>query len=120
MNADAREPWDELMRRLARAKGFRRLTPEEALAEYDAAAPVALPKDQIDRIVRNVVAGRLPPRPHPAPQPSEHGDAVDEEMLALNRNAGELDADTKRKLDELRKEALDGDGGGEDEIRLDD
>jgi hypothetical protein len=114
---------EKLLRQVARKKGFAPLSPEQAQAEYDAAARERLSKEEIDRIVRNVVAGK--PRRGFKPTPSSHAEescAVNDEMLVLNRSAGDLDPEAARKIEELRRDALadDDDNGEEDEPRLDD
>ena len=76
--------------------------------------------------MRRVAAGK-PFRARKAPceaAPSAEA-AVDEEMLVLNRNAGELDPEALKMIEELRRQALADDGDeddeedGDDEVRAD-
>ncbi len=113
----------KLLRQVARQRGFTPLSLEQAQAEYDAAEHEQLSKEEIERIVHRVVAGKPRRRFRPLPTSySEEDCAVNDEMLVLNRNAGELDPETARKLEELRNAALadDNDYGEEDEPRLED
>ena len=45
---------------------------------------------------------------------------LDEEMLVLNRNAGELDPESLKMIEELRRQALADDGDDDDEEDGDD
>lgn len=123
MSPHENDALNKLLRQVAREKGLAPLSPEQAQAEYDAAEREQISKDEIDRIVRRAVAGK--PRPHsrrpPTARPVE-GCPVNDEMLVLNRNAGTLDPETARKLEELREAALadDDDDSEEDEPRLED
>lgn len=111
----------KLLRQVARNKGFMPLTPEQAQAEYDTAAREQISNNEIDLIIRRVVAGQ--PRDRFRFLPLGHAgadSAVNDEMLVLNRNAGALDPEIARRLEELRKHALeeDDDHHEEDEPRL--
>ncbi len=46
---------DEAIQKLRKKKGFCPMTPEEADAAYDAAEPIPMSKEEIDRIVERVV-----------------------------------------------------------------
>ncbi len=110
----------KLLREVAQKRGFAPLSPEQAQAEYDAAPREPLSPEEIDRIVRHALAGKPPRRLRPtSPSYIEEESPVSEDMLVLNRNAGELDPETARKLDELRKSAL-AEDDDEDESRLED
>ena len=122
MNPQENDALKKLLRQVARKKGFAPLSPEQAQAEYDTAAREQLSKEEVERIVRRAVAGKPRRRFRPTPLScAEEDSAVNDEMFVHNRNAGELDPETARKLEELRKDALaDDNEAGQDESRLED
>jgi hypothetical protein len=98
--------------RLRRKNKWCPLTPEEAEAELKAAPDEPFDEDEIAALVGLVRSGQIEPTP---PEPElwtgdEQLDEVEEDVLQLNRNAGERDEQTDRLIDELRRKALDNDG----------
>ena len=86
------------------------MTPEEAEAELKKAKRAPLSKDEIDSLVRRVVSGEIDEEPVSLRWGEEELDEeLAGEVLQLNRNAGDEDADTTKRLNELREELLNDD-----------
>ncbi len=102
--------WTDMAAGLRRKLGLAPpATPEEAEAQYEAAEEVPLTENQIDRIVGHACGGE-PPRYH-QPSPGYEADKADlshveDDMLVLNRNAGDEDPEIQARKQELRKKAL--------------
>ncbi|WZP01245.1 hypothetical protein EP7_005674 (plasmid) [Isosphaeraceae bacterium EP7] len=109
MISDADRFWKGVAKQLRRAKGFSIPTPEEAEAELDAAEEEPLTEEEIDAMVRAATSGEMGSYA-PAPDISWLGDSSDEtsdeELLVLNRNRGEENAEIDTLLGEQRREAL--------------
>ena len=111
MTADA-DPLRKDLERLRKLKGLCPLTPEEAEAEFAAAPEEPITPDEVEDLIRRVKSGELDAaEPFPDGQwldEVEYED-VEEDVLQLNRNAGEEDEATDQLLEELRRKALDDD-----------
>jgi hypothetical protein len=105
------------LERLRRKKGWCPLTLEEADAELARAREEPLSDDEIDALIGSVRTGEVKqwsPQPDDGWTGDEDYDGVEEDVLQLNRNAGEGDDETDRLIDELRRKALDDDAEGQD------
>ena len=110
MNHDADKFWQKAAKDLARRSGYAPLTPEEAQQEFDSLPDVKLSDDEIESIVDQVTSGELAVwtlTPTEDDATSYDSEAIEEDVLQLNRNEGEADAETDELLDELRRKALD-------------
>lgn len=92
MNAHDEDFVDELLRRVASEKRTESLSPERAQAEYDAAPPEPLSREQIDRFVRNLVRGH---RGQPLEERPVHPDALELDRYSL----GQLSEHKYREID---------------------
>src|SRR4051794_3486698 len=104
-----RDPLDQDLERLRRLKGFCPLTPKEADAELADAPEERLPPDEIESLLAVVRSGTVEPcDPEPVDEWSPEMDlqGMEEDVFALNRNAGEADPETDQLLEELRRKAL--------------
>jgi hypothetical protein len=109
MPNEADKFWQDVAKDLARQAGFPSLTPEEAQKEFDALPDVALPESEIESIIKQVTSGELAvwtPTPVSQEMMGLESQAIEEDVLQLNRNAGEGDSETDELLDELRRKAL--------------
>jgi hypothetical protein len=108
MNNDCTQ-WDDLAAKLRRALGLCSPTPEEANHAMNTAQEVPMTAMEIQDIVRAVTLGHVQvPTLHPQHAWTEELDmsAVADDMLVLNRNPGEEDAEVDGRVEELRREAL--------------
>lgn len=124
MNDEADKFLKKAAKGLARRSGYAPLTPEEAQQEFDALPDVKLSDDEIASIVDQVTSGELTvwtPIPTEEDAPGFDCEAIEDDVLQLNRNEGQADADTDELLEELRRKALeDGQADGkEDQTGLD-
>jgi hypothetical protein len=99
----------ELLRKLRRAMGLAPPTAAEADAAMARAAESPMSDQEIRSITDSVVSGK----PAERELATDFGWAeslstsdVENEAYAMNRNRGEVDEETKKRLDELRKKAL--------------
>lgn len=119
MTHDADKFWQKVAKRLARRSGYAPLTPEEAQKEFESLPDSKLSETEIDSIVDQVTSGELAIwTPTPADDDTSDFDreAIEEDVLQLNRNEGQADAETDKLLDELRRKALeDGDADGQED-----
>jgi hypothetical protein len=109
MTSDADRFWEEVAKKLRRAKGFSIPTPEEAEAELDAAEEEPLTDEQINGMVEAAVSGELAawtPTPDLSWMGETNDSTIEDELFALNRNRGEEDQDVDEILEEQRREAL--------------
>ncbi|OAI41698.1 hypothetical protein AYO40_02580 [Planctomycetaceae bacterium SCGC AG-212-D15] len=120
MNSDP-DPLGRDIARLRRKKGFCPMTPEEADAELAATPDEPLPPDEVERLLLAATSG-VPDVEEPLPDADtgwrnteEVCDELEEEMLQLNRNAGDDDDETSDLLDEHRRKALGDEGNGTEE-----
>lgn len=107
--------------RLRRLKGLCPLTPEEADAELAKTPDDPLSEEEIERLISSATAGALgvgEPFPEREWDPDDELAGIDEEVLQLNRNAGDEDAEVDQLVDEHLRKAL-GEDGEEDHERGD-
>lgn len=86
------------------------MTREEIDVFLDSVESEPLSEDQIEKIVASVVSSSIP---HWKPEPDlswldttlNYSD-VEEEVYQLNRNKGQEDEETLRRIEELRRKAL--------------
>jgi hypothetical protein len=118
MANEADKFWQDVARDLGRQSGVSPLTPEEAQKEFEGLPDVALPESEIESIIEQVTSGELAlwtPTPINEEPLGAESQAIEEDVLQLNRNAGEGDAETDELLDELRRKALEDEPGDEQE-----
>lgn len=119
MSNEADKFWEDHLKGLRRRKGLCPLTPEEAQRELDSLQDRPLSKEEheeIDNLVDSVTSGHVKTwTPTPEFEDFEGADteAIDEDVLQLNKNAGEGDEETEELLRKLRREALTEDDDGE-------
>ena len=105
--------WHNVTKKLRRALGLCPPTPAEADKAMRDAGEVPLGADEIDRIVRAVTSGKVPPAAfHPDPswiEGVEQGNMAEDSNLVLNRNPGEEDEEVDKQVEKLRQEALEDD-----------
>ncbi len=109
MNHDADNFWQKVAKGLARRSGYAPLTPEEAQKEFESLPDSKLSEAEIDSIVDQVTSGELAvwtATPVDDAMTEFDPEAIEEDVLQLNRNEGQADAETDRLLDELRRKAL--------------
>lgn len=111
---DHMKQWPEIAAKLRRALGLAPPTPEEADAEMAQAEEAPMTEEEIDRIVNAATSGTGCPIDEELEVDyswlnSVETETVSEEMLVLNRNAGEEDPEVKKRLEDLRKKALEDD-----------
>ena len=108
MNAD--KWWDDAVQKLRRMKGLCPLTREEADAELKKTKRVPISESEIDSIVSRIVSGQMDEEPVARPWGEQQLDEeLAGEILQLNRNAGEEDPETAKRLNELREQLLNDD-----------
>lgn len=119
MNHEADKFWQEMAKSLARRSGYAPLTPEEAQKEFESLPDIKLSETEIESIVDQVTSGELAVwAPTPLDDDTAGFDcgAIEEDVLQLNRNEGQADAETDKLLDELRRKALeDGKADGQED-----
>jgi hypothetical protein len=110
VNTEDKEFWEWAAPKLRRAYKHKDMTPEEIDAFLDSIGDEALSQQHIEYILESIRADAVP---HWEPEPDFlgidelHDTAVDEEVYQLNRNKGEEDEETLRRIEELRRRALD-------------
>lgn len=115
------DPLKKDLERLRRMKGLCPLTPEEADAALAATPDTPLPEDEIERLLLSAASGGAcleEPVPEQEWDPDRELEEIDEEVLQLNRNAGDEDAEVDQRVDEHFRKAV-GDDGEEDDERGD-
>ncbi|GAB4338302.1 MAG: hypothetical protein Kow0010_26650 [Dehalococcoidia bacterium] len=119
MNNEADNFWQKVARGLARRSGCAPLTPEEAQKEFDSLPDTKLSEAEIDAIVDQATSGELAvwtPTPPDDDTTDFDREAIEEDVLQLNRNEGQSDEETDKLLDELRRKALeDGQADGQED-----
>jgi hypothetical protein len=119
MSHEADKFWQKVAKGLARRSGHAPLTPEEAQKEFESLPDIRLSEAEIDSIVDQVTSGELAvwtPTPLDDNTTGFDCEAIEEDVLQLNRNEGQADAETDELLDELRRKALeDGQADGQDD-----
>ncbi len=112
------DPLRKDLERLRRIKGLCPFTPEEADAELAATPDAPLSAEEIERLLSSALSG-APGVEEPVPEqdwdPERELEEIDEEVLQLNRNAGDEDAEVDQRVDEHFRKALDDDGEEEDD-----
>jgi hypothetical protein len=110
MNNEDKEFWEWAAPKLRREYGHRDMTPEEIEAFLDTVEDEELPPHQIERILESIRADAVP---HWEPEPDFleldelYDSDVAEDVYQLNRNKGQEDEETLRRIEELRRKALD-------------
>ena len=110
MNNEDKEFWEWAAPKLRREYGYTDMTPEEIEAFLDTVEDEELPPHQIEHILESIRADAVP---HWEPEPDFlgidelHDTDVEEEVYQLNRNKGQEDEETLRRIEELRRKALD-------------
>lgn len=114
--------WSQVAAKLRRALGLAPPTLGEAETEMAQAEEAPMSDVEISRIVNAATGPDAPASFDPEPDYDWAGEfstqEVEDEMLVLNRDAGEEDPEVDRRIDELRKEALRDDDEEDDETRL--
>ena len=110
--------WKKVSEALRHALGLGPLTREEAEHEYSQASGPELEGDEIERIVRFATrTGASRQEQVSACRPSwesRDASALEEGVLQLNRNAGDISDEVREKIEKHRREAL-GDDRRDDE-----
>ena len=109
MANEADKFWQDVAKDLARRAGVAPLSPEEAQKEFEGLPDVALPESEVESIIEQATSGELAvwtPTPINGETLGLESQAIEEDVLQLNRNAGEGDSETDEMLDELRRKAL--------------
>jgi len=109
MSHEAEKFWQKAAKHLARRSHFAPLTPEQAQKEFEAAPNMKLADDQIESIIDQVTSGELvvwTPTPAEDDAPGFDSKAIEDDVMQLNRNEGQADAETDELLDEMRRKAL--------------
>ncbi len=111
MSSEADRFWDEYAGKLRKKKGFCPLTPEEAIAAFNAAEDAELSEDRIDSIVEAAITGETG-----VEEADEHaawdGDseldevAEDAHQLCRHGNEEDEDADADKTEQDLEDELL--------------
>jgi hypothetical protein len=121
---DDAKAWTELAAKLRKALGLASPTPNNADAEMAAAGEIPMSEAEIARIA-NAAAGS--PSDETIELDTDYSRRnevetgyVSEEMPVLSRNRGEDDSEVKRRIEELRKKALEDDEGENGESELED
>jgi hypothetical protein len=112
----------ELLAQLQKHAGLMPPTPAEADAAMAGSEEAAFDDDRLLRIAEAVIRGEPAKLPIDTPESwSEENQLsdVEREQFALNRNCGELDDETKKKIDEAEKKALSDDEDSDDEDGVD-
>lgn len=119
MTHEADKFWQKVARGLARRSDYAPLTPEEAQKEFESLPDAKLSDTEIDAIVDQVTSGELAvwtPTPPDDDTTDFDREAIEEDVLQLNRNEGQSDEETDKLLDELRRKALeDGQADGQED-----
>ncbi len=124
MKSESENFWRQIANGVARRTSHAPMTPEEAQKEFESLPNVKLTDDQIDNIVDRVTSGEFTDWTPATPEfdvPEYDCESIDEDVLQLNRNEGEADAEAEDRLNELRRKALeDGhDDGQDDKTKMD-
>ena len=109
MNNEADKFLKKAAKDLARRSGYAPLTPEEAQQEFDALPDVKLSDDEIASFVDQVTSGELTvwtPEPLDDEAATFETEAIEDDVMQLNRNEGQADAETDELINELRRKAL--------------
>jgi len=111
MNSDK---WlNDALQNLRRAKGLCPLTREEADAELKKAKRIPMTNEEIHSLASRIASGQVERQEEEVVEQPWTEFEVDEELageiLQLNRNAGEDDPETTKKLNDIREELLNDD-----------
>jgi hypothetical protein len=110
MNNEDKEFWEWVAPKLRREYGYTDMTPEEIEALLDTVEDEELPPHQIEHILESIRADSVlywEPEPDFLGIDELHDTDVEEEVYQLNRNKGQEDEETLRRIEELRRKALD-------------
>lgn len=101
--------WSEMAGRLRRALHLDPLTMQEAEEEYRAAEDKPIPDETIYAIMQSVCSGEETPFPHrDRDLEGTHESNIEDQVLQLNRNQGEEDAEVDELIEKHRRKALEG------------
>jgi hypothetical protein len=109
MSHEADKFWQKAAQDLARQARLAPLTPEQAQKECLMLPHVELSGEEIECIIDQVTSGELTvwtPTPREEDTPNFDSAAIEEDVLQLNRNEGQADAEINELLNELRRKAL--------------
>lgn len=104
--------WSEIVEKLRRLMGLAPPTPEQADAEMRSAGEIPMSDEEIRAIAKAATEGR---RDRPELETNyewlseQHDETVEDSLLVMNRNKGDDDEEVQKRLEELRREALDSD-----------
>lgn len=101
--------WQNAVKDLARQSGHTPLTPKQAQKECESLPKIKLSETEINSIIDQVTSGELAAwstTPIDADAPYFTSEIIEEDVLQLNRNEGQADAETDELLNELRRKAL--------------
>lgn len=119
MSHDADKFWQKVAKYLARRSGLAPLTPEQAEKACGTLPKIKLSEQEIESIIDQVTSGELVIYnvvPFEDDTLGFETEAIEEDVLQLNRNEGQADAETDELLNKLRRKALeDGQGNGEED-----
>ena len=119
MSHEADRFWEQAAKDLARRAGQAPLTPEEAQKACESLPDVKLSAAEINSIIDQVTSGELAvwtPEPLDDEAAAFATEAIEDDVLQLNRNEGQADAETDELLNELRRKALeDGQADGKED-----
>jgi hypothetical protein len=117
MSSDAPH-WNDVAEKLRRAMGFCPPTPTEADQAMSGAGEIPMSKEDIEDIVADITGGA----PTDCGFHADHAwaqdldtSAVADDMLVMNRNPGEQDDEVEKRIEELRREALEDDDDPDDQ-----
>lgn len=114
--------WSEIVGKLRRAMGLAPPTPEEADAEMRSAGEIPMSDDEIKAIAKAATEGQ---RGRPELESTyewlcdQHDETIEDSLLVMNRNKGEDDEEVQKRLDELRRKALDSENDDDEEDEQD-
>ena len=113
--------WNELVGRYRRREGLA-ASPEELEKEVAKIDAVPLSEDEVQSIVSTVSSGDVRPTdvtPDLSWIEQIDTSSVEEGVLQLNRKKGKPDVDIEKRLEALRKKALDENTDDEDDLETD-
>lgn len=119
MSHEADRFWEQAAKELTRRAGQAPLTPEDADKACESLPNVKLSAAEINSIIDQVTSGELvvwTPEPFDDEAATFEVEAIEDDVLQLNRHEGPTDAETDELLEELRRKALeDGQGNGKED-----
>ena len=118
MSFDADKFWENVAGKLRKKKGLCPLTPEDAEKAYNEAPEVPLSPELINSMVESITSGELTSWDLISDEEWNDDPAfaeVEEDALAVCRNQGEEDPETKQAEQDLEDELLNDDESEEDQ-----